>query len=388
MCLGTKPHLNMQTVKSREPEVKEPPESPEEKPGTTPESALRCKPGKAALLSLIPGLGHFYVGQPVVGSLVLVSSVLGLTFLTTIIAGKNLYPILEPIALAFGVHLDKSATPQIVAGPAAVALYVLSFLYVSAYFISDAYQQAVRKSRYPVGFKPDMGVTFSGSTGFSYLMHCVLLVFCAVACVFIIKVPEKHTTVIEFEFPEPPPPPPPPPPPKVQPKPQEAPKAKPEPVKQVVPPPKPQPIAVKADDSKPADIPLVEEVKQPEPAASTGGSTGSSNGDAGGSSGAGKSDEVDLSDYVAQMEKKIRKSWFPPKGEETKKIILKFKISSQGVVSSVRLKSSSGIMVADEAAMTAVKTASPFAPLPKGAPDPVEILFTFDYSVFGGKQTN
>ncbi len=378
----------MQTVKSREPDLKEPPESPEEKPELNSEAASRYQPGKAALLSLIPGLGHFYVGQPVVGSLVLVSSVLGLTFLATITAGKNLFPIVEPIALAFGVHLDKSAAPQVVAGPAAVALYLLSFLYVSAYFISDAYQQAVKKSRYPAGFRPDMGVTFSGSTGFSYLMHCILLVVCAIGCMFIIKVPEKHETVIEFEFPEPPPPPPPPPPPRVQPKPQEAPKTKPEPVKQVVTPPKPQPIAVKADDSKPADIPLVEEVKQPTPAAATGGSTGSSTGEAGGSSGAGNSDEVDLSDYVAQMEKKIRKSWFPPKGEETKKIILKFKINSQGAVSSVRLKSSSGIMVADEAAMTAVKTASPFAPLPKGAPDPVEILFTFDYSVFGGKQLN
>lgn len=380
----------MQTVKNREPEVEVPPESPEEKPVNKKQAASRYQPGKAALLSLIPGLGHFYVGQPVVGSLVLVSSFLGLTFLTTLIAGKNLYPIIAPIALSFGVHLDKAtSTPQVVAGPAAVALYILCFLYISAYFIADAYQQALKKSHYPEGFKPDMGVTFSGSTSFSYLIHCLLLVVCATACLFILKVPEKHTTVIEFEFPEPPPPPPPPPPPRVQPKPQEAPKAKPEPVKQVVqPPPKPQPIAVKADDSKPADIPLVEEAKQPEPAASTGGSTGSGTGDAGGSSGAGKSDEVDLSDYVAQMEKKIRKAWFPPKGEETKKIILKFKISSQGAVSSVRLKSSSGIMVADEAAMTAVKTAAPFAPLPKGAPDPVEILFTFDYSVFGGKQTN
>lgn len=376
----------MQTVKSREPEVSKQPDPPEEKPANKPEGAKRYQPGKAALLSLIPGFGHFYVGQPVVGALVLVSSFLGLTFLATIIAGKNLYPIIAPIAAQFGVHLDSAAAaPQVVAGPVAVVLYMLCFFYVSAYFLSDAYRQAVKKSSYPAGFKPDMGVTFTGSTSFSYLLHCVLLLVCAVACLFILKVPEKHTTVIEFEFPDPPPPPPPPPPPK--PRPQEAPKLKPEPVKQVTPPPKPMPIAVKADDNKPADIPLVEEVKQPEPVASTGGQQGTSTGDAGASS-AGNSDEVDLSEYVAQMEKKIRKAWFPPKGEETKKIILKFKISSQGVVSSVRLKSSSGIMIADEAAMTAVKTASPFAPLPKGAPDPVEILFTFDYSVFGGKKVN
>ncbi len=374
----------MQTVKSREPERAQQPEPPEEKPVVKPE-ASRYNPGKAALLSLIPGLGHFYVGQPVVGSLVLVSSFLGLTFLTTIIAGKSLFPIVAPIAETFGVHLDKAAgAPQVAASPIAVGLFILTILYLGAYFAADAYQQAIRKSRYPAGFKPDMGITFSGSTSFSYLMHCTLLVVCAIACLFIVKVPVKTDIVIDLELAPPPvviPPP-------VQkPKPKtETPKVEKEPVKQQVQPVKPVPIAVKPVETPVTDTPSPEPVTQPEPAPSSGtGTQGASSGTGSGDTGAGASDEIDLTDYVAQMEKKIRKSWFPPKGEETKKIILKFKISSQGVVSSVRLKASSGIMMADEAAMTAVKTASPFAPLPKGAPDPVEILFTFDYNVFNGK---
>ena len=375
----------MQTVKSREPETAHQPEPPDEKPEVKPEETARYQPGKAAILSLIPGLGHFYVGQPVVGSLVLVSSVLGLTFLTTIVAGKSLFPIIAPIASACGVHLDKAAgAPQIAASPIAVTLYVLTILYLGLYFAADAYRQALKKSRYPVGFKQDLGITFTGSTSFSYLMHCAVLVVCAIACLFIIKVPIKTETVIEIEL-EPPPVVIPPPAPKPRPK-AEAPKVKTEPVKQIVEPPKPVPIAVKPVETPVADNPSPEPVTQPESGAATGtGSQGSSTGTGTGDSGTGTSNEVDLSDYVAQMEKKIRKSWFPPKGEETKKIILKFKINSQGAASSVRLKASSGIMIADEAAMTAVKTASPFAPLPKGAPDPVEILFTFDYSVFGGR---
>ncbi len=377
----------MQTVKSREPETSPLPEPPDETPVVSPEQSARCQPGKAAILSLIPGLGHFYVGQPVVGSLVFVSSILSLTFLTTIIAGRQLFPIVAPIAESIGVHLDKAVgAPQVVASPISVTLFILTILYLGAYFAADAYKQALRKSRFPVGFKPDLGVTFTGSTSFSYLMHCALLVACAIVCLFIVKVPIKTDTVIEIELEPPPVVIPPPPAPRPKPK-AEAPKVqKPEPVKQAVQPPKPVPIAVKPVETPVADNPSPQPVTQPEAGSATGtGSQGSSTGTGTGDSGTGTSDEVDLSDYVAAMEKKIRKSWFPPKGEETKKIILKFKINGQGAASSIRLKSSSGIMIADEAAMTAVKTASPFAPLPKGAPDPVEILFTFDYSVFGGR---
>lgn len=391
MCPESKHQSSMQTVKSREPEAAPQLEPPDEKAANKPEVAYRYQPGKAAVLSLIPGLGHFYVGQPVVGTLCFLSSVLGLTFLATVVAGKQIYPVVASVAQTFGVHLDKTmGAPHVAASPIAITLYILSLVYLGLYFASDAYKQAIRKSLMPAGFKSDAGVTFTGSTSFSYLLHCLLLVVCAIGCLFMIKVPDKVETVIEIEL-EPPPvviPPPPPPAPRPKPK-AEAPKVeRKEPVKTPVQPPKPTPvpIAVKPIDTPVADNPSPTPVSQPEAGSSTGtGSQGSaSSGTGTGESGNGKSDDVDLSDYISAMEKKIRKSWFPPKGEETKKIVLKFKINSAGAASSVRLKASSGIMIADEAAITAVKTASPFAPLPKGAPDPVEILFTFDYSVFGG----
>ncbi len=103
-CPKTKHQSSMQTVKSREPETAQVPEPPEEKPEGKPGETARYQPGKAAILSLIPGLGHFYVGQPVVGSLVLVSSFLGLTFLATIVAGKSLFQS-SPLSLKLSASI-------------------------------------------------------------------------------------------------------------------------------------------------------------------------------------------------------------------------------------------------------------------------------------------
>jgi TonB family protein len=86
------------------------------------------------------------------------------------------------------------------------------------------------------------------------------------------------------------------------------------------------------------------------------------------------------------MQRRIKKAWFPPKGNESKRISLKFKVAKSGQVTRIRLVESSGLQIADAAAITAIETASPFAPLPAGAPDQVEIKFTFDYNVFNGGQ--
>ncbi|MBC8000215.1 MAG: TonB family protein [Leptolyngbya sp.] len=382
----------MQTVKRRVPDTAPLPPPSNEKPP----KAAYINARNAALLSIVPGLGHFYIGQPVVGTLCLSSSFLGACFLATIVGGKKLLPVLAPIMSGFGVHIDPASASA--AGPAvspiSIVLFTLAFLYLSAFFAVDAYKQALRKSSVGPGLSKDLGVTFTSATSFSYLMHCAMFVIVALAALFVIKAPEKHDTVIEIEL-EPPPlviPPPPPPAPKPRAaKKAEAPKVDkvPEPIKPPVQPPKPTPIpAEKPIETPVADSPNPEPVSQPATGSSTGtGNQGAaSEGTGTGSNGSGTSNEVDLSDYISAMEKKIRKSWYPPKGEETKKIILRFKISSGGDVSSVRLKSSSGIMIADEAAIAAVKTAAPYAPLPKGAPPQIEILFTFDYSVFGGSR--
>jgi TonB family protein len=94
--------------------------------------------------------------------------------------------------------------------------------------------------------------------------------------------------------------------------------------------------------------------------------------------------DVDFGPYMADLQRRIKKCWFPPKGNETKRVVVVFKVHRAGELSHLRLEKSSGMAIADQAALRAVETAAPFRPLPTGAPDDVDIQFTFDYNVFGG----
>ena len=77
-------------------------------------------------------------------------------------------------------------------------------------------------------------------------------------------------------------------------------------------------------------------------------------------------------------------NWDPPKGNDSKRVVLLFKIARDGRLLSVRVFKSSGIPNSDKAALSAVELTAPFKPLPpdfKGAS--IDIQFTFDYNVFG-----
>lgn len=94
--------------------------------------------------------------------------------------------------------------------------------------------------------------------------------------------------------------------------------------------------------------------------------------------------DVDFGPYMADLQRRIKKCWFPPKGNETKRVVVVFKIHRSGELSHLLIEKSSGVAVADQAALEAVKRAVPFRALPTGAPDNIDIEFTFDYNVFGG----
>lgn len=87
---------------------------------------------------------------------------------------------------------------------------------------------------------------------------------------------------------------------------------------------------------------------------------------------------------MADLQRRIKRAWFPPKGNESKRVMVVFKVHRGGEMSNLRLDHSSGLAIADQAALKAVENAAPFRPLPPGAPDDVDIQFTFDYNVFGG----
>lgn len=94
--------------------------------------------------------------------------------------------------------------------------------------------------------------------------------------------------------------------------------------------------------------------------------------------------DVDFGPYMADLQRRIKRAWFPPKGNESKRVVVVFKVHTNGTMSALRLVTSSGMAIADQAALKAVQNAAPFRPLPDGAPPDVDIQFTFDYNVFKG----
>lgn len=94
--------------------------------------------------------------------------------------------------------------------------------------------------------------------------------------------------------------------------------------------------------------------------------------------------EPDFGPYMRELQRRIKMNWDPPKGNESKRVVLLFKIAKDGRLLSCSVYKSSGLPSCDKAAINAVQSTAPFRPLPaeyKGSS--IDIQFTFDYNVFG-----
>lgn len=87
---------------------------------------------------------------------------------------------------------------------------------------------------------------------------------------------------------------------------------------------------------------------------------------------------VDFKGYNADLRRRIKKHWFPPKGNDSAHIVLTFKVTESGNVSKLIVDQSCGDKAADNAALRAVEDAAPFRPLPPGVPADVDVRMTFD----------
>lgn len=94
--------------------------------------------------------------------------------------------------------------------------------------------------------------------------------------------------------------------------------------------------------------------------------------------------DPDMGPYLDELQRRIKRAWFPPKEGETKKVIVVFKIHTGGQLSHLTISRSSGMAAADQAALKAVENAAPFRTLPDGCPENVDVQFTFDYNVYSG----
>jgi len=86
--------------------------------------------------------------------------------------------------------------------------------------------------------------------------------------------------------------------------------------------------------------------------------------------------------YMRDLEQRIKRNWSPPKGDSSKRVVITFTIARDGRLLNHRITKSSGVPLADRAAMSAIEATAPFRPLPpefKGQSVPIE--FTFDYNV-------
>ena len=94
--------------------------------------------------------------------------------------------------------------------------------------------------------------------------------------------------------------------------------------------------------------------------------------------------EPNFAPYMRELQSRIKYNWDPPKGNESKRVVLLFRIAKNGQLLSNKVSKSSGLPAADRAALNAVEVTAPFRPLPaefKG--QYIDIQFTFDYNVFG-----
>lgn len=89
----------------------------------------------------------------------------------------------------------------------------------------------------------------------------------------------------------------------------------------------------------------------------------------------------DFGAYMADLQKRIKRQWFPPRGASSKRVVVIFTVHRDGHMTDLQRDTNSGDAIDLQAAMTAVQNAAPFPPLPKNSPSSVDIQFTFDYNV-------
>lgn len=99
--------------------------------------------------------------------------------------------------------------------------------------------------------------------------------------------------------------------------------------------------------------------------------------------------DIDFKPYMKELQRNIKSHWDPPKGNETKRVVLLFKIAKDGRLLTLNVHEPSGNLFVDKAAINAIKLATPFQPLPdKFNGESIAVQFAFDYKVLKDKASN
>ncbi len=99
-------------------------------------------------------------------------------------------------------------------------------------------------------------------------------------------------------------------------------------------------------------------------------------------------DNVDFQPFMNEVQVRIKRAWFPPRGSEAHHAKVAFKVTKDGYASDISFIEHASTAAADDAALKALRNATPFPKLPDGAPDKVDVEFSFDYNVTDPLQTD
>jgi TonB C terminal len=93
-----------------------------------------------------------------------------------------------------------------------------------------------------------------------------------------------------------------------------------------------------------------------------------------GSPESGAQSDVDLGPYEADLHRRIKRAWFPPKLSNNDFLIVKFifKTHRGGELSNLKNSETSGVSIYDQAASQSIEHAASFRPLPAGSPDALD----------------
>lgn len=99
--------------------------------------------------------------------------------------------------------------------------------------------------------------------------------------------------------------------------------------------------------------------------------------------------KADFQPYIEELQRVIKQNWTPIKTKNSEQVIVIFKIDKEGYLKQFKILTSSGDKDVDNAAVSAVKATFPFKPLPNQCVKPtIDVIFTFNYNIYGDKVLN
>jgi TonB family protein len=88
--------------------------------------------------------------------------------------------------------------------------------------------------------------------------------------------------------------------------------------------------------------------------------------------------------YLVDLQRRIKRSWFPPRGHESDTVSVTFQVDRMGRLIALGLVTESGHLPSDLAALKAIENAPPFRPLPEVAREVQSFDLTFGSDLYSG----